>query len=361
MIAFLLQLFYISAMKPSEIVTTPIPTQWVGPILLKYLGVTEEIDVPLATYESPLWASTARGAKVSRMTDGINVSVIRDVMSRSILLEAPRASDAVKAVRFFESIESELAAAVNATTRFGRWTGMHYEIVGNLIYLRIEMETGDAAGHNMVTGAAEAVVSHILERCPELRYGSLSANYCTDKKVSAVNGILGRGKSVIAECRIPAEVCLRVLRTKPQAIADLNLRKNLLGTALAGGLRSANAHVANLLLATYLATGQDAANIIEGSQAFTLATVQDEDLIFSVSLPNMIVGTVGNGKDLAVIEETLERLGCREDRQTGENAKRLAAIMAATVLCGELSLMAALTHPEELMRSHRKLERQTHG
>jgi len=140
-------------------------------------------------------------------------------------------------------------------------------------------------------------------------------------------------------------------------VVDLNIKKNLIGTMIAGGLRSANAHYANMLLAFYLATGQDVANIFEGSQGVVHAEVRDGDLYFSCTLPNLIMGTVGNGKGLDFVEDNLRQLGCKEAREPGENSRRLAAICAATVLCGELSLMAAQTNPGELMEAHIKLER----
>ena len=170
---------------------------------------------------------------------------------------------------------------------------------------------------------------------------------------------MGRGKNVIAEIIIPRRICERFLRTTPEQIVALNSRKNHLGGILAGSVRSANAHFANILLAFYLATGQDAANIIEGSQGIVHAETRDGDLYFSCTLPNLIVGTVGNGKGaaLATVEAHLQALGCREPRPAGENARRLAAICAATVLCGELSLLAAQTNPGELMRAHLALER----
>jgi hydroxymethylglutaryl-CoA reductase (NADPH) len=235
--------------------------------------------------------------------------------------------------------------------------GLHRQIVGNLLYLRLEMSTGDASGHNMVTGAAEAVMQWVLAEYPQLAHVSVSGNYCTDKKASAVNGILGRGKYVVAEMVVPEKVCRRMLRTTASAVEKLNTRKNLLGTSLAGGIRSGNAHFANMLLAVYLATGQDAANIIEGSQGYTYAVARGEDLYFSVTLPNVIVGTVGNGKGLPFVLDNLEKLGCLAERPAGENARRLAAIIGAVVLCGELSLLAAQTNPGELMKAHRKLER----
>jgi hydroxymethylglutaryl-CoA reductase (NADPH) len=246
---------------------------------------------------------------------------------------------------------------VRGSSRFARLVGLRHEIAGNLLFLRFEFSTGDASGHNMATLASDALLGHVLEMFPGISYGSISGNYCTDKKATAINGILGRGKNVVTELLIPRDVVTGMLRTTAAKVAELNVRKNLVGTLLAGGIRSANAHYANMLLGFYLATGQDAANIVEGSQGVTLAEDRDGDLYFSCTLPNLIVGTVGNGKDLAFVETAMARLGCREDREPGENARRLAVLAAATVLCGELSLLAAQTNPGELMRAHVGLER----
>lgn len=337
---------------------TPLPTRWVGPLHLSG-DVTGEQEVPLATYESPLWPSVGRGARVSRLVpDGIRVTVVDERMTRSSLFVADTAAAAVAASRDILAREEELGAVVRAQSRHAELIEVTTEVVGNLLYVRFALRTGDASGHNMVTLAAESLMDRILQWHPELSYGSISANYCSDKKATAVNGILGRGRNVIAEILIPADVVASQLRSTAQRIVDLNTRKNLVGSTIAGALRSANAHYANMLLAFYLATGQDAANIVEGSQGITYAEVRgDGDLYFSCTLPHLIVGTVGNGKDLPVVDDALTRLGCREDRAPGENARRLASLIAATVLCGELSLLAAQTNPGELMQSHLVMER----
>ena len=339
---------------------TPIPTQWVGPILIQGNALdNEEVRIPLATYESPLWPSTGRGAKVSRLCGGIRATVVDERMSRSIVLEAEHAEAGYNALTLLRNRFDDLAEVVSQTSRFARLIDLHSQIVGNLLFLRFECATGDASGHNMVTKAADALIAAILSWCPELNYGSISGNYCIDKKASAVNGVLGRGKNVIAEITIPRDICEKRLRTTPEKMVELNTRKNHIGSNIAGSLRSANAHFANMLLAFYLATGQDAANIIEGSQGIVHAEVRNDALYFSCTLPNLIVGTVGNGKGqgLDVVEDHLAVLGCREEREPGANARRLAAICAATVLCGELSLLAAQTNPGELMRSHIAMER----
>ena len=339
--------------------STPIPTRWIGPLTICGNAMNDTVRVPLATYESPLWPSTARGAKVAEHCGGVRCTIVDERMARSVLLTAADAATAFAALQSIRARRDELAAVIAATSRFARLLDLHAEIVGNLLYLRLECSSGDASGHNMITKAADAAISWLLAEFPQLAYGSISANYCTDKKASAVNGILGRGKNVIAELTVPRRLCERLLRTTPEQIVALNLRKNFIGGILAGSIRSANAHFANILLAFYLATGQDAANIIEGAQGIVHAETRDGDLYFSCTLPNLIVGTVGSGKGdtLATVEEHLQALGCREARPAGKNARRLAAICAATVLCGELSLLAAQTNPGELMRAHLALER----
>jgi hydroxymethylglutaryl-CoA reductase (NADPH) len=330
---------------------TTLPTKIVGPLHILMPEGDLEVVVPLATYETPLWYSTQRGMRVAKKCGGVHTTVLSDQMTRSIVLEGPHTF-------YLSKIKlnlTDLQNIVQRTSRFAKLIEWNTQIVGNLFYIRFSFETGEASGHNMATKAAEALLNFLLFQYSELRYVSISGNYCTDKKVSAVNGILGRGKYVVAELSIPRDICLEMLRTLPEKIVDLNIKKNLIGSILAGSVRSANAHFANMLLALFLPTGQDAANIIEGSQGITHAEMREDNLYFSVTLPNLIIGTRGNGKNFSFVQENLKLLQC--DKEGVENAKRLAMIMAGTVLCGELSLLAAQTNPGELVKTHMKLER----
>lgn len=343
--------------RTTALETTPIPTQIVGPMRVMFDGKDEEVPIPLATYESPLWPSTNRGARVSVVSGGIQCTLVDDRMSRSILVEAPDAGRAVAVSKGLKESRSILQEQVSATSRFAQLIDIHTQLVGSLLYIRFAFTTGDASGHNMATKAADRLLQYVVTTFPDLKQVSVSGNYCTDKKTSAVNGILGRGKYVVCELTIPEKICHRYLKTNAKALADLNVRKNLIGTLLAGGVRTANAHVANILLAFYVATGQDAANIVEGSQSITHIEDRDGDAYVSLTLPNLIVGTVGNGKNLEAVERHLALLSCREERSPGAIGQRLAVLCGAAALCGELSLMAALTNPGELMEAHTKWER----
>lgn len=342
---------------PKSMPYVNIPMKIVGPVKVWGSNFNEEIPIPLATFEKPLWHSVNRGARVSRKCEGIKTTLISSSMTRSILFEASGAGRALEIISNLKKQQSEMEAIAKTTSNFVCLKDWNYQLVGNLLYVRFSFSVGDAAGHNMATKAAEAIFDWILQKDKDLKYISISGNYCTDKKVSAVNGILGRGKYVIAEILISEKLCVEILRTTPQKIVNLNVKKNLIGSILSGSIRSANAHFANMLLAFYLATGQDAANIVEGSQGIVHAEVRGEDLYFSVTLPNIIVGVVGAGKDLDFVKDNLQLLQCSLQKPVGENADRLAEIAAAAVLCGELSLLAALTNEGELMHSHLVIER----
>lgn len=334
---------------------TIVPTKVVGPICMIFEDQKEQVCVPMATYETPLWHSTKRGALVSVKCGGISTFVQDEGMSRSVIFEAKDLSKAFSCKSWIENNREAICNCVLSTGNHVSLKNYSVEIIGNLIYLRLMVFVGNAAGHNTATKAADAVIRLIQSNCA-VKYCSISGNTCVDKKNSAINGILGRGKRCFAEITISESICKSLLKTTPEKIADLNVKKNLLGSILAGSVRSANAHYANILLSMFLATGQDAANIVEGSQGITFAEVRGSDLYFSVSIPNIIVGTVGNGKEFDFVKQNLSLMKC--DAADENSSRRLAAIITATTLCSELSLIAAQTNQGELMQTHLHLERQ---
>lgn len=351
--------------KLFEVSHVAVPMQKVGPVSLFFgdASTAEEVVMPLATFETPLWPSVGRGAKVSRDIGGLRATLISDNMTRSIAVKTQSAQAAQKLVEIWAE-DALIRKKAEATGRFVTLQDWSARIIGRNIYLRLEYKTADASGHNMVTKASDAVIQYLCQNYP-VDYISVSGNMCVDKKTSAVNTLLGRGKSVIIEGVIPESHCKPLLKTTPQAIHQLNIDKNYLGSLAAGSLCSANAHYANMLLGFYLATGQDAANIVEGSQGITTTEIVttpegQTGLYFAVNLPNIIVGTIGNGKDNDNVRQNLRLIGCAPDQPEPEGftkSQRLAMLVAASVWCGELSLMAAQTNPGELMSTHVQFER----
>lgn len=180
---------------------------------------------------------------------------------------------------------------------------------------------------------------------------ALSGNVCVDKKPAAINIVEGRGKSVIADILVPKDIVLKKLKTTAEAIVEVNMAKNLIGSAAAGSM-GFNAHYANMVAAIFLATGQDPAHVAEGSLGITTAEDRDGDLYFSVNLPDLPVATVGGGTSLEVAHEGLEILGVAGS----DKAREFAEIVACTVLAGELSLVGALA-AGHLARAHQELGR----
>ncbi len=343
-------------MKPTE--HTEVPTQWVGPIAFKALNgrsfnaTDVKTNVPLATYETTLFPSVGRGAKVSRQIGGLTATLVADGMTRSLLIETPSVSESMRVAEYTHThIDRLQAEVVSQHSNHTVLKKVDPTYVGNLLYLRFYFSTGKAAGHNMTTFAVDAIAESLLRQFPTIEYVSLSGNYCTDKKVSAVNRILGRGKHVIVDAIIPREIVESTLKTTPEKIVQLHVKKNMIGSLVAGSLMSANAHYANMLLGFYMATGQDAANIVEGSQGITHAEVKDGDLYFSVNLPNVIMGTLGHGKE--AFQARFEAMDITGDH----GAEKLALIAGGIVFAGELSLLAALTNQHELVKSHTHYER----
>jgi hydroxymethylglutaryl-CoA reductase (NADPH) len=111
-------------------------------------------------------------------------------------------------------------------------------------------------GMNMISKGTEFALARITEEFPGMTIMSLSGNYCTDKKPAAMNWIEGRGKSVVAEAVVPGRVVTGILKTTVPALVELNIAKNLVGSAVAGSIGGFNAHASNIVTAIYIATGQ---------------------------------------------------------------------------------------------------------
>jgi len=210
-------------------------------------------------------------------------------------------------------------------------------------------------GMNMITIATDAAVDLILSE-NDVELVALSGNMCSDKKPAAINAILGRGKTVSADVFVTKETISGILKTTPEKMAEVNYRKNLLGSARAGSL-GFNAHAVNITAAMFIACGQDAAHVVEASNAITTMELTDGGLYCSVTLPSLNVGTVGGGTRISTQQECLNMLGVAGAVENpGTNAKKLAEIIAAAVLAGEISLVGALA-ARHLAKAHATLGR----
>lgn len=333
----------------------PLPVGVAGPLLLD----GKEFNVPMATTEGCLVASTNRGCRAVSLSGGVRSVVINDGMSRAPVVRFVSAVRASEVKRWLEDGDNfaRLSQCFNSTSRFARLKRVQVVQASRNLYIRFVAETGDAMGMNMVSKGSEQALNMLRgEHFPDMEILSLSGNLCTDKKPSAINWIEGRGKSVVCEALVPASVVTSLLKTSVSALVDLNLQKNLMGSAMAGSIGGFNAHAANIVTAIYIATGQDPAQNVCSSNCLTVmeaAGDHGQDLYISCTMPSIELGTIGGGTVLPPQSACLQMLGVRGSHQDcpGANASQLARIVCATVLSGELSLMSALA-AGHLVKSH---------
>lgn len=332
----------------------PIPLGVAGPIIID----GKPYHIPVATTEGCLVASTMRGCKAINAGGGVQTVLTADGMTRGPCVQFPDLIRAGKAKTWLDSEEGQkkMKAAFNSTSRFARLQHIKTAIAGDLLYIRFKTTTGDAMGMNMISKGVEHTLKCMVEDFgfDDMHVVSLSGNYCIDKKAAAINWIEGRGKSIVASADVPAEIVQKVLKSDVDALVELNISKNLVGSALAGAIGGFNAHAANLLTAVFIATGQDPAQNVESSNCMTLMKkLPNGDLRISVSMPSIEVGTIGGGTVLDPQGAMLELLGIRGPHPTvpGSNARQLAKIVASAVLASELSLCSALA-AGHLVQSH---------
>ncbi|XP_058059840.1 3-hydroxy-3-methylglutaryl-coenzyme A reductase [Anopheles bellator] len=336
----------------------PIPVGYAGPLLLD----GQRYYVPMATTEGALVASTNRGCKAIS-TSGVT-SFVEDIgMTRAPCVRFPNVLLAAQAKRWMESEDNfkRIKKSFDSTSRYARLQDLHIAIDGPVLYIRFRAFTGDAMGMNMLSKGTERALRDIQAVFPEMVIISLSGNFCSDKKPAAINWIKGRGKRVVCESIIPADKLETIFKTNARTLVQCNKLKNMTGSAIAGSIGGNNAHAANMVTAIYIATGQDPAQNVTSSNCSTnMETCGEtgEDLYVTCTMPSLEVGTLGGGTGLPGQGACLDMLGVRGSHPThpAENAKQLARIICATVMAGELSLLAALV-TSDLVKSHMRHNR----
>ncbi|XP_076019862.1 3-hydroxy-3-methylglutaryl-coenzyme A reductase-like [Genypterus blacodes] len=332
----------------------PVPVGVAGPLLLD----GKQFHIPMATTEGCLVASTNRGCRAIALSGGCSSRILADGMTRGPVVRLPSACQAAEVKFWLETSDGfrVIKEAFDRTSRFARLEKLMVGLAGRNLYIRFQSQTGDAMGMNMTSKGTEQALQRLQQQYPDTEVLSVSGNYCTDKKSAALNWIAGRGKSAVCEATIPGKVVREVLKTSTAALVELNINKNLVGSAMAGSIGGFNAHAANIVTAVYIACGQDPAQTVGSSNCITLmepAGPEGEDLYITCTMPSIELGTVGGGTNLPPQQACLQMLGVQgsSPHQPGENARQLASVVCATVLAGELSLMAALA-AGHLVRSH---------
>ena len=328
-----------------------VPLGFAGPLLIKGEHAQGEFIIPMATAEGTLVASYNRGMKILNLSGGAEVTVIGDAMQRAPVFVFDDARGARNFIRWVDEHMDEIRDQAEATSSVAKLSYIDPYLAGKFAFLRFNFTTGDAAGQNMVGRATFAASSWILDQYEGVRHFYLESNLATDKKASQVNVMHTRGKRVVAEATIPAEVLIQHMRVKPE---QLFYHFNVANVgAILSGANNNGAHSANGITAMFIATGQDVANVAESSAGILYCELTpNNDLYIALTIPSLIVATYGGGTSLATQRECLELLGCH-GRGT---VNKFAEIVAAVALAGEISLASAISS-SDWVSSHERYGR----
>ena len=326
-----------------------IPMAVAGPLKIEGKYANGEYYVPICTLEGTLALSMTRGMIATHRCDGIRVSHIKQELSRAPVFTFDNLNKSADFMSWIDKNFKEIKSVAESTTNHGKLLRIDQYPIQNYVILDFILDTGNAAGQNMVTLAAKTSCDYIKEKTGAEFF--FESGFNSDKKASARNMIMGRGHSVIAETTISNSVIRSILDVD---ISNLKKYQEIGPTTTRlAGTEGCHLHISNALTAIYLATGQDTACVAENSIGHYQIEPQENDVKFRLTLPSMTIGTVGGGTRLSPQQQNLKLLGC----DTGDTAARkLAEIICASALALEISLFSALAS-HTFTRAHMKYGR----
>lgn len=332
--------------------TLKIPLGIAGPLRINGLFAKGDFHIPMATTEAALVASYHRGINLITEAGGCSAMVLIESVNRAPSFSFKNLADAGQFVMWAMSQFETLQKVALTTTSHGQLVDIGTTIEGNHVYLNFDFHTADASGQNMVTIATQAICDHILANSPVTPLKTyVEANLSGDKKASARAFTTARGKKVTAEVFLPSALIQKRLHCSVDDMCDY-WRTSAIGGVLSGTI-GIQGHFANGLAALYLATGQDVACVAESAVGITRFEKTDTgDLYATVTLPGIMVGTVGGGTGLPTQNACLQLMGLAGP----DKSRALAEVTAGLILGGELSIIGALA-AGHFSRAHKNLAR----
>jgi hydroxymethylglutaryl-CoA reductase (NADPH) len=326
-----------------------VPVGIAGPLRVRSETGTREVYVPMATTEGALVASYSRGMGWIAASGGARAWVDESGLSQHPILEYADGEQAHRAASQALVDHAIYAEVVEGLTSHGSLQSVTPKVIGRRVILRLVFHTGDAIGVNMASRAAQLIANRLGQDSGALRVHVHGQD--VEKRANSRALVEGRGRSAQAEVVVSRDLLLEKARTSPEELVAI-ARTYALGYAHMG-THNWMVQAANGLAAVLLACGQDVAYLTECATGFLdLDLTAEGDLYASVTLPSLLIGTVGGGSGQGTAAECLALLGCSGDGGVGA----FGEILAATVLAGDLSLMAAFT-AGEFVAAHEALGR----
>lgn len=329
-----------------------VPVGVAGPLRVNGLYAQGDYLIPLATSEAALVASYHRGVSAISASGGCTAVLLYQSLNRAPVFVFDSIATCGQFVVWVTEIFEQLQEVANATSNHGKLIDVGTTMEGNHVYLNFEYTTADASGQNMVTIATQAVCDFITDECPlPIKRYYVEGNLSGDKKASsqAYNSV--RGRKVSAEVNLSPEILEKYFHCTAQQMIDY-WSVSAVGGVLSGTM-GIHGHFANGLTALYIATGQDAACVAESAMGVTRFNKNDDGGLYAtVTLPSVMVGTVGGGTGLPSQRACLDLMGLHGSG----NSEALAEVTAGLLLGGELSIIAAMASGD-FTRAHKKLAR----
>jgi hydroxymethylglutaryl-CoA reductase (NADPH) len=332
--------------------TVKVPVGIAGPIRIRGTYAKGDFLLPMATTEAALVASYHRGSVLISKAGGCSAMLMSEGVTRSPAF----AFDTIANLAIFSHWvilnKEKLTEVAKKTSNYCQLIDIRIAAEGNHLYLLCDFTTGDAAGQNMVTIATQAICEYIITHTPvQPKFWFVEANCSGDKKSTAQSYTSVRGKKVSVEVRIPEKLVKRFLHTTPKRMVDC-WQMSALGGVISGTI-GVQGHYANSLAAMFIACGQDAACVAEAAVGITRFEICDDGALYcAVTLPNLIVGTVGGGTKLPSQKACLEMMHLPKENQ----ARAFAEICAAAALAGEISIIGSLA-AGDFTSAHKSLAR----
>lgn len=343
-----------------------IPVGLVGPVKVKNfidankdgeISSVDDIFIPLATTEGALVASINRGCKALNLADNLSVVINKVGMARALVFRCDSTLEAYKFIDWMKKNIKTFAGYCESTSKHLKFLTYQSFIRGRHVYLRFSFDTQEAMGMNMVTIALKYAWNKIEEDHKKVKLLSLSGNVCTDKKDSVLNRMFGRGFNVELEAFLSKEILADIFDVNAKDLVKSHVAKNLVGSNVAGSMAQ-NMHVANALAAFYIATGQDPAHVVGGSESsVTFEEDGNDGLYVALTLPTISVGSIGGGTWLPKQTQARSLILSGNYKENNIASSTILALCAGVAaLAGEISGLCALTN-NSLASAHQKLAR----
>lgn len=339
----------------SFIGTVEIPIGIVGPLLYCEKGINEFVYSGAGTLEGALVASMNRGAKAISFSGGFTATIVHQRMVRAPLFMLANSIDANIFQKWLATKFDAIKDIAEKFSNHAKLQDISAILIDNNVHVKFAYTTGDAAGQNMTTTCTWhsmlwIVENFLIETGIEIPHFVIEGNGSSDKKVSKYLVDHGRGIHVIAECFLEEDVIKKVLRTSSEDIYRCYIPS--LAMTQMDGMLGFNINVANAVAAIFVATGQDLASIHESGIGILNVRKTENGLALKLTLPSVVIGTIGGGTALPDQNEGLKIMDCSGNGKI----ERFAKLIAGFALSLEISTYSAIVSGE-FAKAHEKLGR----